>query len=204
MTKVKICAVRTLEAAQTAVNAGADFLGFVFAQNTSRYINPKEAKKIILKLQGTVQIVGVFKRTSINRINTLIDELNLDFVQLHNFGNPDFCKQIKAGVIRSFGLESDFSTKEVLDTFKAYSVSYYHLDRKVRGEGAVLNLDKSKEIARKFSIFFSGGLTPENIKEVVAAIRPFAVDVSSGVETNGVQDLGKIKMFITNAKEGAL
>ena len=199
--KVKICGIRTLEAAQAAMDAGADFLGFIFVPGTKRYIEPKMAKKIIeiLRLSarrriaqddrenGKVKIVGVFKDENIDTVNKITHDLGLDFVQLHGNENNDYMKQIKTPIIKSITVD---------DNPRNLQANYFILDRKTRGEGQMVNLKKAEGLALGYPLFFAGGLTSENVSEVVRKVRPFAVDVAGGVETNGLQDIDKIRLFI--------
>lgn len=172
--KVKICGIRTLDAAQTAVEAGADFLGFNFVKSSKRYIKPELAKKIISQLKGKAKIVGVFENAETNYINRIVNLLGLDFIQLH-----------EKRIIKS--------TKD--------NTSYLLVDRKTQGVGKLPNLNKSEALAKSAEIFFAGGLTPENVSSIVKTVKPYAVDVAGGIETNGFQDLNKIKEFIKKVKE---
>lgn len=172
-TKVKICGIRTLESAQTAIDAGADFLGFNFVNSSKRYIKPETAKKIISQLKSKAKIVGVFDNAEINYINKIAKLLNLDFIQLHE--------------------------RRIIKSTKDKTI-YQLIDRKKQGAGQMLDLNKAKTLAENSKVFFAGGLTPANIQQSILYVKPFAVDVASGIETNGLQDNKKIKEFIANAK----
>ena len=171
--KVKICGIKTLEAAQTAINAGADFLGFNFVPTSKRFIKPESVKKIIEELKSNVKIVGIFQNAKTDYINKIVKFLELDFVQLHE--------------------------KKIIQSIKDKTV-YLLVDRKIQGVGQAPNLAKSKTLAKKSKIFFAGGLNPNNVAEVIKKVKPYAVDVAGGIETNGFQDLEKIKKFIVNVK----
>lgn len=173
--KVKICGIRNLESAQAAIEAGADFLGFNFVVESKRFIEPAAAKKIIseVKGKGKGKIVGVFKNADINYINRLIDLLDFDFIQLQE---KKIIKSIRNQVI------------------------FLLIDRKKQGQGKMVNLYKAQLLAQKFPVFLAGGLTPDNVSEIVNKVKPYAVDVASGIETGGFQDINKIKTFTQNAK----
>ncbi|PIQ80950.1 MAG: hypothetical protein COZ34_01530 [Candidatus Pacebacteria bacterium CG_4_10_14_3_um_filter_34_15] len=189
--KVKICGIRTLEAAQAAIDSGADYLGFNFVPNSRRYIEPKQALEIIKKIRDNIQIVGIFQNADVSVVREIAKQLNLDFVQLHGQEDSEYVKQIDSRVIKAIN-----SPSETYD----YSVDYFLLDRIHQGEGKMVSNDVAKTIADKYPIFFAGGLTPQNIASIVEKIQPYAVDVAGGIETNGSQDVQKIKDFIMNAK----
>lgn len=191
--KVKICGIRTVSAAQVAVDARSNFLGFNFVRNSKRYIEQNIAKDIINAIGNKVAIVGVFQNEQIARVNEIGSLLNLDFVQLHGSEDNEYISQINFPVIKSI--------KEG-DNPRRIKADYFLLDRKEQGKGEMVNSKVSLALAKEFKIFLAGGLTPENVGEVVAIIKPFAVDVAGGIETNGLQDLEKIKVFIQNAKGG--
>lgn len=171
--KVKICGIRTLEGAQTAVDVGADFLGFNFVTSSKRYIKPKLAKKIISQIKSNAKIVGVFENAETDYINKIVKLLNLDFVQLH-----------EKRIIKS--------TKD--------KTTYLLVDRKTQGNGPISDLNKAKLLAKNSKIFFAGGLNFGNVATVIKKVKPYAVDVAGGIETNGVQDNEKIISFIKKTK----
>lgn len=187
--KVKICGIRTIEAALVAVDAGAHFLGFNFVPTSKRFIDPISAKKIIDQIKGKIEVVGVFQDAQIAYVNELAQEIGLDFVQLHGSEDPDYISYIKVPVIKAISIGDDFPR---------VAVKFFLLDRINRGEGEMLDLQKASQISKQFPIFFAGGLNSENVAQVISTVNPFAVDVAGGVETDGVQDLEKIKLFIKN------
>jgi phosphoribosylanthranilate isomerase len=191
--KVKICGIRTLEAARASVNAGADFLGFNFVPSSSRFIKPKIALSIIDLIRGRIKVVGVFQDAEIMHVNDITSRLGLDLVQLHGNEQNDYMQQVHVQIIKSVRVDDDIHT---------IHAKYLLLDRAPRGEGEIVNVEKAAKIAKHFPIFFAGGLTTENVGEIVARVKPFAVDVAGGIETSGLQDLEKIKVFIQNAKGG--
>lgn len=190
--KVKICGIRTLEAAQAAIEAGADYLGFNFVPSSRRFIEPNLAARIINKMTGKAKIVGVFQNADVAAVNQIVRQLGLDFVQLHGQKSPEYVRRVHSKLIKAIA-----SFNET----KSYSVDYFLIDRVEQGEGEMVNVDEAIAIANKYPIFLAGGLTPENVASAVKKIQPFAVDVASGIETNGKQDIEKIKAFIRNAKE---
>lgn len=198
--KVKICGIKDLPTAKQAVDAGADALGFVFARQSKRYIKPEEAKNIISALPRTVQAIGVFVNAPALEITRIADMCNLDIVQLHgdekiNHQDLDLpvikCHRVKDRPI----LEEIICTEAdaiLLDTY------HPHMDG---GTGKTFNWSTLRNFPIKLPLILAGGLTSDNVKEAIETVKPCAVDVSSGVETNGVKDASKIKSFIRRAKE---
>ncbi len=198
--QVKICGMQKIEDAQFAIAAGADFLGFIFVKDSKRAIEVDVAKEIIKKVRGKISLVGVFKNNPLEEVNSLCNELGFDLVQLHGVEDQEFCQKVICPVIKSFGLSTDFSVDETIKKMKKYTVKYYLIDRLQPGEGEALIHANAAEISKSFPLFFAGGLTPKNVGEVVEIIKPFAVDVITGVKTNGEFDFGKMKKFVINAK----
>lgn len=200
-TLVKICGIRTLKAAQISVEAGADFLGFNFVPTSKRYISPVDAKAIIQKLPKTISIVGVFQNESVDFVNTIISNLDLQFVQLHGEENQQFIKNIRgANVIKAFRLPQKFSTQKTVELLRQFSCSYFLLDRQIQSNGPMLDVDRVKIITTQFPIILAGGLTPENVHTAIFKGMPHGVDVASGIETDGKEDLQKIRQFVQGVK----
>ena len=198
--KVKICGIRSLEAALVAVDAGADFLGFNFVPTSKRYIDPSVAKTIIEAVKDKVQVVGVFQDVDKETIREICSLLSLDFVQLHGKETPAFCREIKTPVIKAFALASDFDYEVISGMFGSYDIAYYLIDRHVQGAGEQLAVDRVKPLGNMFPLFVAGGLTVDNVGQVVSEVQPFAVDVAGGIETDGKEDHQKIKDFVKKAK----
>ena len=191
--KVKICGIRSTEAARAAVDAGAHFLGFNFVPGYKRYISPAIASEIINLVRNTIKIVGVFKDAGVAEVNKIASDLKLDFVQLHGNENNDYINKVGIPVIKSITMNGQPEN---------INAEYFLLDRPKRGKGRMVDLEKASILAANFPLFFAGGLMPSNVSMVVRQVKPFAVDVAGGIETNGVQDLDKIRLFIRNAKKG--
>ncbi|MDP3987561.1 MAG: phosphoribosylanthranilate isomerase [Candidatus Levybacteria bacterium] len=195
--KIKICGIRSLESAKAAVLAGADFLGFNFVESSRRFVKPLDAKKIIETLKGKVKTVGVFQNQEINYINDLVNFLGLDFVQLHGNESPEFCSEIRCKIIKVF-------SNETIKTMKQYPVDYFLIDREEQGEGDVVDMERAAIVSAQYPLFLAGGLNQNNVLEMINLVKPYAVDVAGGIETEGVEDVGKIKEFLKIAKGGKL
>ncbi len=190
--KVKICGVRSADAAIAAVEAGADFLGFNFVPTSKRYISPSDALRIINQIKDRIKIVGVFQDAKISYINAIVLKLGLDYVQLHGNEDQDYMKNISIPIIKSVKLT---------DQLQNIQAKYFLLDRVKRGEGKMVDFEQAAKLSANFPILYAGGLNPDNVAEVIERVQPFAVDVASGIEVDGVQDINKIKLFLKNAKE---
>lgn len=202
--KVKICGIRTIDAAKVAVAAGVDYLGLNFVPTSKRYISKQQAKEIVNVSAVNIPIVGIFQNENIDVVNNLIDEVGLDFAQLHGDEDMEYIKKIKTKVIKAFRLAANNTADDIIEEMKKYSVDYFLIDREVQGQGGIVDLEKAQVIAKNFPVFFAGGLNPENVAEIINTVKPFGVDVAGGIETNGIEDLNKIKEFIKNAKGAQL
>ncbi|PIQ69196.1 MAG: N-(5'-phosphoribosyl)anthranilate isomerase [Candidatus Taylorbacteria bacterium CG11_big_fil_rev_8_21_14_0_20_46_11] len=198
---VKICGIKTLADAQTAIEAGADFLGFNFVPTSKRLVSAETAREIILGLGNTKpRLVGIFQNESKDRVNNMAKTLGLDYVQLHGEETPDYCVHMTKPVIKVFSVDADFDIDAIASELRKYRVDFYMLDRKNR-EGEVLNREKVTNLAKSFPIILAGGLTPENAHAIIQASgHIIGVDVAGGVETDGVKDAQKIKAFIAQIK----
>lgn len=188
---IKICGIRSLEAANAALEEGADFIGFNFVPSSNRYIRPEDARKIIDVVRRKILIVGVFQNMPIDEVNIIARQLDLDYIQLHGNEDDTYMKQIERPIIKSMNVSQKIKTLQQ---------QFLLTDRMRQGQGSMVDFTLASSLAKKRKIFFAGGLTPENVSFVIEKVKPFAVDVAGGIETDGNQDLGKIKGFIRNAK----
>jgi len=197
---VKICGIRTVESAQAAVAAGADYLGLNFSPSSKRLVDPKVAKDIVTDSFVDLPIVGIFQNAQISYVNELVELLELDYVQLHGQENMDYIRQMKTKVIKVVDLSKDKSLDQVISDLQTYTVDYFLIDREVQGIGEIVDLEKASIIAEKYPVFFAGGLNSENVGDIIRTVRPYGVDVASGIETDGKEDYEKMKLFVEVAK----
>jgi phosphoribosylanthranilate isomerase len=203
MILVKICGITNVEDALAAVEYGADFLGFVFAAESPRRAEPSTVQHIRRIVGGDVKTVGVFTDEADWVLKT-IDECELDLAQLHGLQSEEFAQRIGAErVIRAVRVKGE-RTISNLELFP--NAAYYLLDSYREGQAGGTGESFDWELAIKAKsyakpIILSGGLNPKNVSEAVTRVKPFAVDVASGVEVRpGVKDHNKMKEFIENAK----
>ncbi len=205
-TRVKICGITSERDAAVAIEAGADALGFVFYGKSPRALTREAARDIIAKVPPFVTTVGVFVNEAADVIKGLREFVPLDRVQLHGDEDPEFCRGLGSGVIKALRIKG---AEDIL-VLKDYNAAAFLLDAFVEGKpgGTATTFDWAIAIeAKRYGrIILSGGLTPENVAEAVKRAAPYAVDVSSGVESSpGVKDPDKIRRFIEEsmaAREG--
>ena len=198
-----------MDDAQAAVSFGADYLGLIFVPNSPRCVTFEAASAIIKEFDDRVTIVGVFKDTNPTDVDITVSALGLSAVQYHGAESPETCTFTTQATIKAFEL-SESLTAEFINTY-TNSVDYILLDRSKK--------DPDKDIKSLITIasnlvsrhrefppcFYAGGLTPENVKEVITTVRPYAVDVASGVESSpGKKDIQKLKQFCQAVKETSL
>lgn len=175
-------------------------IGFVFAAS-KRIIEPEQAA-IISKAVPDIAKVGVFVNESAAKINHIADLCHLDYIQLHGQESLVYCRQIKRPIIKAFQVTKQCGYQQINE----FKVDYALLDTYIPGEnggtGIAFNWDEAKETCRKISlpVIVAGGLTAENVQEAILTLNPAGVDVSGGVETNGVKDTAKIRQFIQAAR----
>ncbi len=203
MTRVKICGITNLEDAIAACDAGADALGFNFseeARRKDRYIDQHEAKAISKLIPPFVTKIAVVVDPLLERVAELIPFM--DCIQLHGNETAEFCRGVPIKRIKTFHVGPDFDPTQMLD----YRVSAFLLDASVPGEvggtGQTCDWDAARAaVAMERPVILAGGLTPENVADAVRTVRPYAVDVASGVESEpGKKDHGKLRDFIERAK----
>jgi phosphoribosylanthranilate isomerase len=205
MTLVKICGILDADIARAAVAAGADALGFVFAPGRRR-IAPEAARSIIRQLSPEVMTVGVFVDADPEHVRQIADYCGLGVLQFHGRESPDYCQRFKLPVIKALRVGSTAANTVVdeLDQADDYQVWALLLDTLVPGRagGTGRTFDWNLLTIRTFSrpLILAGGLHPGNVQRAIATVRPYGVDVSSGVETGGCKDPAKIKSFIDQVK----
>ena len=194
MTKVKICGLSTKEAVKTAVSAGADYIGFVFAPS-KRQVTLEQAAELAKFIPSHIQKVGVFVSPSRAELLEAVDKVGLDLVQVHGQVADDLFEDLPCASNQAVQVDRDGHVPNS-------QADYLLFDAPVAGSGQTFDwaqLDTT-ELAQPF--FIAGGLNEDNVARAIQHFSPFAVDVSSGVETNGQKDHEKIRRFIERVKNG--
>lgn len=194
MTKVKICGLSTKEAVKTAVSAGADYIGFVFAPS-KRQVTLDQATELAKLIPVDVKKVGVFVSPSREELLEAIEKVGLDLVQIHGQVADDLFEDLPCASIQAVQIDGDGHVPNS-------QADYLLFDAPVAGSGQTFDWGRldTTELSQPF--FIAGGLNEDNVVEAIQHFTPYAVDVSSGVETNGQKDHEKIRRFIERVKHG--
>lgn len=192
MTRIKFCGMTRREDIDAANRLRPEYIGFVFASKSSRYITPEEARRLRQRLDGSIRTVGVFVQEPVEKVAGLINSGVIDIAQLHGGESEEYVKrlrQLTGGIIiKAFRIRTPEDVREAEES----SADHILLDSGA-GTGKLFDWDLLQGIRRPY--FLAGGLDPENARAAVSLLQPFAVDVSSGIETDGVKDEGKMAAF---------
>ncbi|MBT5383480.1 MAG: phosphoribosylanthranilate isomerase [Kordiimonadaceae bacterium] len=199
--KVKICGTTSLKDAFLAVESGADAIGFIFYKMSPRNISQKEAKEIILQLPPFIETVGVFVNETSDKINRIAEQCKLNSIQLHGEESPALCRRVKRKVIKAFRVKNADSLKSIA----SYDVSGFLLDSyndgSKGGSGQVFDWNLALRVKKQGPVILAGGLNPYNIFTAIHRVKPYGVDVCSGVEKSpGIKDHEKIREFIKSVR----
>jgi phosphoribosylanthranilate isomerase len=191
---VKICGVTRVEDAQAAVQAGASAIGFVFWPDSPRYVDPYRARAIRATLPPFVTAVGVFVNQPLAYVSGVASLARLGAVQLHGDETPEYASRISAPIVKAIAF--DAAGGGLLPAWPASTTLLLDVHDPVKrgGTGRTIDWSAAAALAAERRIFLAGGLTPDNVAEAVARVRPFGIDVSSGVEeTPGVKDHRRLR-----------
>lgn len=193
MTKIKICGLKSEDDISYVNKLMPDYIGFVFLKGRARYISPDRAAQLRKLLNPSIQSVGVFVDEPIENVAALLQNRVIDLAQLHGHEDESYAKELKRmcnkPIIKAFIIKS----REDIDKAQNYPSDYILLDNGL-GTGETFDWSLIQNIGRPF--FLAGGLNPDNVKSAIAAVHPYGVDTSSGVETDCKKDYHKIKKFI--------
>ncbi|MDH3976674.1 MAG: phosphoribosylanthranilate isomerase [Deltaproteobacteria bacterium] len=204
MVKVKICGITKLEDALAAAECGAHALGFVFFRKSPRYIEPDKALEIINQLPPFITPVGLFVNEAESRVWDILNTTGINVVQFHGDEAPPYTESFQVRVIKAIRVKSE----ESLSAAAAYSCSSILLDawspQAYGGTGKKFDWDILRRIGINKRVILAGGLNPDNVAYAIKLVKPYGVDVSSGVEISpGIKDHEKIKCFIERVQEAA-
>jgi phosphoribosylanthranilate isomerase len=198
LTMIKICGIKDMNTAHIAIDAGANALGFVFAES-SRRIFPEDAKKIIQTLPKNILRVGVFVNAPISLVNKIAEYCNLTALQFHGTENVNYCRQYKRKVIKAIKVSKDGQLFPDPASYRGI-VKYFLTDTYKPGAdggtGKVFPWKNLETIKKYGLVILAGGLNSNNIFQALSVTNPWGVDVSSGVETRGCKDEKKIKKYM--------
>ncbi|MBN8656145.1 MAG: phosphoribosylanthranilate isomerase [Anaerolineae bacterium] len=199
MTIVKICGIKTKIDAQAAINAGADYLGFNFYPKSVRFIEKSACSEItsVLKREHPhIKLIGVFVNSSVEEIKNILQTCHLDLAQLHGDETPEIFAQLAPRAFRAFR-----GIPESNAGYERSEAPFMLIDAAVKGvyggSGVTADWAAAAKLAQQYPLLLAGGLTPENVADAVRQVKPWGVDVASGVESApGEKDAGKMKAFV--------
>jgi len=212
MTRVKICGIRDKNHALAAVEAGADFIGLVFAPS-KRQVTPTKACEIasaVKKSSDATKVVGVFVNAPASQVNEIADFCALDCVQLSGDESWEYCREVVEPFIKAIRIGEQspaelyaelFAGGQLLPQQRFIALLDSQVEGKYGGTGESFNWNLAQQVAKRFPVIIAGGLDPKNVARLIETVRPWGVDVSSGVETGGVKDIAKIRMFIKEVRK---
>ena len=195
--KVKICGMTNLKDALLAAESGADAVGFIFYKESPRNISQKEVKEIVAQMPPFVETIGVFVNETSDKVNRIAEHCGLTAVQLHGDESPAFCRRVKQRVVKAFRVKDAKSLKGI----SGYDVSGFLLDSyndgSRGGTGQIFDWNLALRAKKQGPVILAGGLNQYNVYTAIHRVRPYGVDVCSGVEKSvGVKDPQKIREFV--------
>lgn len=200
--KIKICGIKTENAAQAVENYGADFIGCIFYKKSRRYIEPEVAAQI-LKPLTRVKKVGVFVDENFSTVNEISELLKLDYVQLHGNENPDYAAQINKPIIKAYRFGENFNVYDANNFPCEFILIDSFVKGQVGGTGQTFNWESSAEKILRITkpIFIAGGISQENFRDAARIFKPYALDVSGSLEVDGEKSVEKIKSFMDSVSK---
>lgn len=201
MTRIKICGITSLPDALAASDLGADFVGVVFADSPRR-IDAARAREIARAPQRRAQLVGVFMNQPLDTVRSTAADGGLDFVQLHGDEPLEYCNSLGLSIFKRIRVHGDDDAARLRARLMPYAIHDAILLDPGAGSGRTFDWSIAAGLAEEFNLIVSGGLTPDNVGACVRLLRPYAVDVSSGVERSpGIKDHAKMRDFIQAVRE---
>lgn len=198
--RVKICGITSLDDACAAIDAGAAALGFNFYRQSPRYVSPEAAAEIVARLPRPVCAVGVFVNEPRQRVAAIAAQVGLSALQFHGDESPEFCRAWAQKVVKAIRVRDGHAAANA----QRYAVDFILADAYVEGQRGGTGRCIVPILLEGFErrhLILAGGLTPETVAEAVRAVRPFAVDVASGVErAPGKKDVALMRRFIAHAQ----
>tara|TARA_B100001559_G_C16498046_1_gene621848 strand:+ start:26 stop:667 length:642 start_codon:yes stop_codon:yes gene_type:complete len=209
MTKIKICGLKLKNDFEFVASLNVDYAGIIFVENVKRQISTTEVEKIsdvVNKINNPPKLVGLFADQKLEYIKKIYHRYGLDYVQLCGSENEEFLNELDIPFIKQIKLKNDINFKQIFNQIEfvksiggLVSIDTYK-EGHYGGSGELINLSDAKKIINKYKVFLSGGLNSDNITNIIETIKPWAVDVSSGVELNNKKNICKIEKFVNNVR----
>lgn len=201
MTKLKLCGLVRICDIEAVNRLNPEYIGFVFAKKSRRYVDPAQARELRARLNKGISPVGVFVNESPEAIADLVRSGIIDVVQLHGSEDEDFLRKLRelvsCPIIKAFSVKTPQDVRIACES----SADLILLDSGAGGTGTVFDWDLLEPIRRPW--FLAGGLSPENAADAIRRLAPYGVDVSSGIETDGVKDIQKMNDFVRAVRGAA-
>ena len=197
MSKMKLCGLSREQDIKAVNEIKPDYIGFVFAKKSKRYVSPERAAELKAMLSPGITAVGVFVNETVENVAQLLNNGTIDIAQLHGKEDNEYIAQLRGlsckPIIQAFKIACEAD----LEPVEASKADYVLLDSGA-GTGTVFDWSLIKNVKRPY--FLAGGLSPENVAAAIAELDPYAVDVSSGIETDGLKDAAKMEAFAANVR----
>ena len=197
MTRIKICGITRVEDVQAVANSGADALGLVFYDKSPRYVSVQQAAQLVQTMPPFITVVGLFVNAEVDFVRTVLEQVPLGLLQFHGDEPPEFCTQFGKPYIKAIRVKAGVDLLQCAARF--HTAQGLLLDAHVEGMegGTGKTFDWTLIPLLPLPVILSGGLHADNVGEAIKQVRPYAVDVSSGVEASkGIKDAAKISAFI--------
>jgi len=206
-TRIKVCGMTDMAEASGVIAAGVDALGLIFVEASPRNIVPEKAREIVASLPPFVDAVGVFVDQELDVVNDIVKYCGLTVVQLHGSESPQYCEAVNARVVKTFSIRPDAEVSEInpfydpyLDTVSGILLDTFH-EKMAGGTGQTFDWELIHKCRPAAPLILAGGLSPDNIADAIRQVRPFAVDVNSGVEISpGVKDIGAVERLVESVR----
>ena len=201
-TLIKICGLTTAEQTEACIDLGLDWIGFNCYPKSKRYVTPEKICQMMSVVPDNIVTVGVFVNESAEQVVSIMQKTGMHLAQLHGDETPNYTKILSISAFKAFRVSSDFSLETISDypndlfLLDAYHESLYG------GSGVSFDWEVARKATKKGRLLLAGGLTPENVENAVTSVRPFGVDVCSGVEVQpGLKDLKRVQAFISAIRQ---
>ncbi|MBQ9479323.1 MAG: phosphoribosylanthranilate isomerase [Selenomonadaceae bacterium] len=195
--KVKICGIKTIEAAEAAAEHGADFIGFIFFDRSRRYVEPNVAAEIGRRV--SIKKVGVFVDAPVEEINAIVERVGLDYVQLHGHETVDSARKIERPIIKAWRFGDNFDVRAANEFPCEIILLDSYIKGMAGGTGQLFNWTAAARLTSRLSkpLMIAGGISIENVGTAIDMFRPFGLDVSGSLEIDGVKSVELIEKFMS-------
>lgn len=198
-TRIKVCGMREMAEVAAVVAAGVDAVGFIFVEASPRHIDPERVRDIVATLPPFVDAVGVFVDQDAEMVNEIVQYCGLTKVQLHGNESPDYCNDINCRVMKAFRVSPSLTAVDIAPysgVVSAFLFDTFH-GKAAGGTGQTFDWRLLEALNSPGPVVLAGGLTPENVGEAIRQVRPFAVDLNSGVESApGLKDINRVRAAV--------